>query len=185
VSRAKLNLARDLVILVGQMGAGKSTVARLLAARWPGFAAVDLDERIEAVAGRPLTDIFATDGEAAFRALEAEVLLAQLAASGKVVLATGGGAACQPGAMERMRSAGRVVWLLAPPKVLAQRALASPRPLLAGLDRTAAERFLAAQLLERRRYYAMAHHTVDASASPEQIASAIDQALSGLLDRLP
>lgn len=79
------------IVLVGFMGAGKTTVGRLLAGR-RGVPFLDSDEVIEARAGRPIPEIFATGGEAAFRALEHEVVAALLDGPG-VVLALGGGAA--------------------------------------------------------------------------------------------
>jgi len=169
------------VLLVGQMGAGKSTVARLLAARWPGYRAVDLDALVEARAGATIAELFRARGEAAFRALEAEVLGELLALAEPLVVATGGGAPCQPGAIERMRAAGIVIWLAAPPGVLAARALGDTRPLLGGLDLAGAERTLASQLEVRRRFYEQADLVVDAAAPPDEVASAIDRALAVLV----
>ncbi|TNF32026.1 MAG: hypothetical protein EP329_11395, partial [Deltaproteobacteria bacterium] len=106
-----------ILTLIGQMGAGKSTVAELLAERWArhGFRVVDLDDAIVARAGRPIPEIFARDGEAAFRALERAALTAVLAED-RVILATGGGAPCQPGAMDAILAAGPAVWLDAAPE---------------------------------------------------------------------
>jgi shikimate kinase len=81
------------VALIGFMGAGKTTVAALLAQRL-GYDAVDTDTLVEERAGATVAQIFATKGEAAFRDLEAEVL-AGLAARSRVVVATGGGAPAQ------------------------------------------------------------------------------------------
>lgn len=169
------------VILVGQMGAGKSTVARLVAERRPGFAAVDLDALVEARAGAPIAEIFRTRGEPAFRALEAEVLAELLTSAEPLVIATGGGAPCQPGAIERMRAAGVVIWLCAPPEVLAARALGDTRPLLSGLDHAGAARYLASQLEVRRPFYEQAQLVIDAALSPDDVASAIDRALADLI----
>lgn len=169
------------VILVGQMGAGKSTVARLLAARWAEFAAVDLDALIEARAGCTVAELFRARGEPVFRTLEAEVLGEQLDSPRPLVIATGGGAPCQPGALGRMRAAGMVIWLAAPPAVLAARALGDTRPLLGGLDLAGAERFLATQLEARRPFYEAADLTVDATLPPDEVASAIDRALGVLV----
>ena len=169
------------VLLVGQMGAGKSTVARLLAARWAEFDAVDLDALIEARAGCTVAEIFRTRGEPAFRTLEAEVLGAALDSPRPLVIATGGGAPCQPGALARMRAAGMVIWLAAPPPVLAARALGDARPRLADLDLAGAARFLATQLEARRPFYEAADLTVDASLPPDEVASAIDRALGVLV----
>ena len=82
------------IVLVGFMGAGKSTVGRLLARRL-GVPFADSDDVIEQRAGRPPRDIFATQGEGAFRALEREVVRDLVAPSGQAgpgVVALGGGA---------------------------------------------------------------------------------------------
>jgi len=167
------------VTLVGQMGAGKSTVARLLEARWAelGFRAIDLDDAIVARAGRTIPEIFASDGEAAFRARE-RTLLSELLAGDGVVLATGGGAPCQPGAMDAILAAGPAVWLDAAPDVLAARARAAGgRPLLAGKDEAAAVRFMAEQRAERAPHYRRATLVVDAALPPDVVVAAIARQL--------
>src|SRR6188508_3372399 len=83
-------LGRRSIVLVGMMGAGKSSVGRRLAARL-GVPFVDADIEIEKAAGMTITEIFATHGEPYFRAGEARVI-ARLLESGPQVLATGGGA---------------------------------------------------------------------------------------------
>ena len=83
------------VVLVGFMGAGKTTVGRRLARRL-GYAFRDMDGQIEARAGRKVARIFEESGEAAFRALELEEARAASALEG-VVVAAGGGAFAQPG----------------------------------------------------------------------------------------
>jgi len=169
----------DVVTLVGLMGAGKSTVARLLAARWPGWRALDLDAAVEADAGQAIPTIFARLGEARFRELEAAALVRALATP-RTLLATGGGAPCEPGAMDRILAAGPAVWLDAPDAVLAARALSQGgRPLLAGMDLAAATRYLAGQRGARGPHFARATLTVDASAAPEAVAAAIAAQLEG------
>src|SRR5438045_7092685 len=83
-------LGRRSVVLVGMMGAGKSSIGRRLAQRL-GIAFVDADAEIEAAAGMTIAEIFASYGEADFRSGEARVI-ARLLDSGSQVLATGGGA---------------------------------------------------------------------------------------------
>lgn len=137
--------ARHLV-LVGMMGAGKTTVGRQVAARLqrPFF---DSDEAIEARTGRTVAQIFATDGEPAFRALETEVLAEMLDDPEPAVIAAAGGVVLDAGNRERLRAPSvQVVWLRADPAELARRVAGSThRPLIdhdpeATLVRLAAER---------------------------------------------
>ncbi len=104
--------------LVGFMGAGKSAVGRELAAAL-GIPFVDTDELIVAEAG-PIAAIFAERGEAGFRALEADVVTAAVAAAAErpCVLALGGGAVLSGAVREALRSLPHVVWLAAPPERL-------------------------------------------------------------------
>ncbi len=172
------------VVLVGQMGAGKSTVARHLARLWPTHAARDLDALIVA-RGRSIERIFAEDGEPAFRALEASILATTLASERPQIIATGGGAPCQPGAMERLRERSLVIWLTVTPALLARRLAhaTAHRPLIARLGPAELETFLTEQLETRRPYYAQAHLTIDCSGSPQDSASAIDLAVRALVDQ--
>jgi len=96
------------IVLVGFMGAGKTTVGHLLSERL-GLPFVDSDLVIEQRAGRPVPQIFAEDGEPAFRALEHEVI-ADLLDGPDLVLALGGGAAEHPATRERLATA-QVVYL--------------------------------------------------------------------------
>ncbi len=146
------------VVLVGLPGSGKSAVGKRLARRH-GATFIDLDERIEATDGRRIPDIFAEDGESAFRALEREAVRALGPADPEPgirrVIAPGGGAVVDP----RNRWAlyrGRVpLWLDVRPEVLAQRLRRSPtvRPLVQGGDTLRHVRALAAA---RERFYAAA-----------------------------
>jgi shikimate kinase len=90
-------------------GSGKSTVGRQLARRL-GCPFHDSDHVIEQRIGCSIRDFFAREGEAAFRDIEEEVI-AELAGSGKVVVATGGGAVLRPANREHLREGGQVVYL--------------------------------------------------------------------------
>ncbi len=119
------------VVLVGLMATGKSTVGALLADRL-GRVAVDSDQQIEAAQGRSVREIFASDGEPAFRALETQALLDALEQPEPLVVAAAGGVVLDP-ANRRALADERcfVVWLRADPHVLAERASrADHRPLL-------------------------------------------------------
>jgi shikimate kinase len=96
------------IVLVGFMGAGKTTVGHLLAKRL-GLPFTDSDEAIEQHAGRSVAQIFAEDGEPAFRALEHQVI-AELLDGPALVLALGGGATEHPGTRDRLARA-QVVYL--------------------------------------------------------------------------
>lgn len=144
------------MILVGFMGAGKSTVGRLLARRL-GLCFVETDAMITAREGKSIPEIFAEHGEAHFRDLEAEVL-DRLADKGGHVVATGGGFPCRPGVMERLRELGTVVWLAADFDAAYQRAgRTGDRPMLAGRSLEEAAALHAA----RQAYYRQAHLALD------------------------
>lgn len=128
------NAANGNIVLVGPMGSGKSHVGRLLAARM-GLDFADVDARIEADTGMPIPAIFASEGEAGFRARESRVLAETLAQSGQVV-ATGGGAVLDAGNRAVMRSATLVVYLqVDPAEQLRRLAGDASRPLLDVDDR--------------------------------------------------
>ncbi|MDX1692088.1 MAG: shikimate kinase, partial [Acidimicrobiia bacterium] len=101
--------------LVGMMGAGKTTVGWLVADR-VGRPFVDLDDDVVAAAGSSIPDIFAMQGETAFRALEHAALMER--AGSEAVVACGGGVVIDERNVARMRAEGVVVWLDAPAEVL-------------------------------------------------------------------
>jgi shikimate kinase len=107
------------IVLVGMMGAGKSSIGRRLAARL-GIAFVDADSEIESAAGMTIPEIFAKHGEPYFRAGEARVI-ARLLGSGPSVLATGGGSVMDPHTRELIGEKGISVWLNADLDVLVKR----------------------------------------------------------------
>lgn len=129
-----------LLFLIGYRGSGKTTVGRILADRL-GWAFVDADDRTEAAAGKSIAAIFAAEGEAGFRAREADTL-AVLCRLTNHVVATGGGVVLRPANRELLRSVGFVAWLVASPEAAWERLTADPttsdrRPnLTAGVDRT-------------------------------------------------
>ncbi len=108
------------VFLIGFMGSGKTAVGGELAALLD-IPFVDLDDVIEAAAGKSIPEIFAESGEEHFRRLERSAL-AEVAASPAAVVATGGGAPCHDGGLELMRERGMVIALTAPLDELLERA---------------------------------------------------------------
>ena len=153
------------------MGVGKSTVGARLA-RALGRVFIDTDAEVERKAGRTIPEIFASEGEAHFRHLEAEVILA--AGIDGAVVALGGGAVVQPGAIERLLESGEVIYLEADPTVLLAR-IGDPgsRPLLAGLDSAARLEKLVGLLEERLPIYRRARIQVDASGTTDEIVERI------------
>jgi shikimate kinase len=137
------------LLLVGMMGAGKTTVGRLVADRL-GCPYLDSDAQVEADTGRTVADLFATAGEPAFREAESAALREALARPGPLVVSVAGGAVLDPANRDLLRRSGTVVWLRAEPATLAARVGdGAGRPLLAG--DAAAE--LARLDRERRPFY--------------------------------
>jgi shikimate kinase len=144
------------VVLVGTMGAGKTTVGRLLAQAW-GVGFRDSDQDVEAAEGRTISDIFVDSGEADFRALERAAVASALAEHDGV-LAVGGGAVIDESTRERL-TGHRVVFLRVGLSDAAQRVgLGVSRPLLLGNVRGRIK-----QLIDERTpvYESVATHVVD------------------------
>ncbi len=119
------------LVLVGLMGSGKSTVARAAADRL-GRRVIDSDTVIESATGRTVREIFADDGEDAFRSLETAALVEALADPEPAVIAAAGGVVLRGENRAALKQANaRVVWLCATPAVLVERVTSSGhRPLL-------------------------------------------------------
>ena len=166
------------IFLVGMMGSGKSSVGPLLAERL-GRSFVDADRLVEQIAGRRIAEIFAQDGEAAFRKLERDAI--DQAGAGGAVVALGGGAIAQPGAAERLAELGQVVYLRAGIDALLERVgEARDRPLLAGLDAAGRRARLAELLAEREAAYLRATVVVDTDdRSPSEVAARVEEQLAG------
>jgi len=168
---------RETIWLVGLMGAGKSAVGRRLAERLRRRF-VDNDEAVERAAGATVAEIFAGEGEAAFRERERAAL--ERSAGHSVVVALGGGAIAQPGAAALLARSGTVVWLRARPETLAARiGDSSERPLLAGLQGAARVERLRELLREREPHYASARIAIDTDGlDPDQVAARIADQLA-------
>ena len=121
------------IVLVGMMGAGKSTIGRRLATRLR-LPFTDADTEIEAAAGMSIPDIFEIRGEAQFRDGEARVI-ARLLDHGPIVLATGGGAFMREETRDRIRAKAISIWLRADADVIMRRVRRrADRPLLQTAD---------------------------------------------------
>lgn len=168
------------VVLVGMMGSGKSTIGTRLAAR-TGLRFVDADAEIERAARMSIQEIFASRGEAEFRAGERRVI-ARLLGQGPQVIATGGGAFMSPETRERIAANAISVWLKADPETLLKRVRKrANRPLLQTEDPEATLRRL---LAEREPTYALADIEVPSREEPHEIVvdavlSALDSHLAG------
>lgn len=154
---AKALLRGRPIVLVGLMGAGKTSIGRRLAEKM-GLAFVDADHEIEAAAGKTIADIFAEHGEAYFRDGERKVI-ARLMENGEQILATGGGAYMNPETRARIREGGICVWLKADLDLLMKRVMKrNDRPLLRTADPEAVMRRL---IEDRYPVYAEADVTVE------------------------
>jgi len=149
------------IFLIGMMGAGKSTVGRLLAKQLD-YQFIDADRELEARSGVPIPTIFAVEGEAGFRRREI-VLLDELTQRAGVVLATGGGAILDAVLSQSMRARGLVIYLRASADEIFRRTRQDrTRPLL----QTANPRARIDELLaEREPLYEEAAHLVFQSAA--------------------
>jgi shikimate kinase len=171
-------LAGRSIVLVGMMGAGKTSVGRRLAQRL-ALPFVDADVEIERAASATIPEIFARDGEPFFRDREHHVVV-RLLRDGQKVLATGGGAFMLPGTRDEIRARGFSVWLKADLDVLLRRVRKrSNRPLLANNDQEGTLR----RLMEQRYpVYAEADCTVVSQEGPhEAVVDAVIAAIKAEL----
>jgi shikimate kinase len=160
-----------IVYLVGMPGSGKSTVGPELA-RLLGVPFVELDAQIEAETGLPVREIFAREGEARFRELEADALQ-KAGTQDPSVVSCGGGVVLEPANRVTLRATGEVVFLSVPLEVLHERVQpATDRPLIhaAGdLERLFRER--------EPLYREFAAHVVDGTGSPQEVAERVREEL--------
>ena len=165
------------VWLVGMMGAGKSAVGRALARRL-GRPFLDTDREIEERRGAGIPEIFAREGEAAFRGLEREAV--ERLAGRPAVVALGGGALGQPELRRVVAGSGTLVWLRARPETLLERIGSDEgRPLLAGLGPEARLARIRALLAVREADYSLAAVVVETdAASVAEVAERIARALA-------
>ncbi len=157
-------LGKRSVVLVGMMGAGKSTIGRRMALRL-GLPFIDADNEIEAAAGMSIPDIFEVHGEPHFRDGEARVI-ARLLEGGPILLATGGGAFMREDTRARIRDKAISMWLKADADVILRRVRRrADRPLLKTADPAA----VIARLIDARHpVYEQTDITIDSRDVPHE-----------------
>jgi shikimate kinase len=171
-------LGRRSVVLVGMMGAGKSTIGRRLSLRL-GLPFRDADTEIEAAAGMSIPDIFETRGEADFRDGEVRVI-ARLLDNGPAVIATGGGAIMRQETRDRIREKAVSIWLKADADIILRRVKRrSDRPLLQTADPEATIERL---IREREPVYGQADVTVWSRDVPHE--KIVDECIESLYGKL-
>lgn len=162
------------IFLIGFMGCGKSTLGRNLAAAFD-LTFVDLDTFLEEKYFRTIPQIFAEEGEAAFRNKERKVL-EEVSAFDNVIVATGGGAPCFFDNMELMNSSGFCVFLDVSVDSLVNRLIhaRTERPLIKGKSPAELREFIELMMQKRRPFYEKANYILSgAEISPEQVMELI------------
>ncbi len=160
------------IVLVGMMGAGKSSVGRRLSARL-GVPFVDADSEIEVAADMTIAEFFAKHGEPEFRKGEAKVI-ARLLDGGPQVLATGGGAVMDPGTRALIAAKSLSVWLKADLDVLLRRTKRrAERPLASKIETL---------LPQREPFYATADITVQSREEPHE--AIVEETIGALAAKL-
>ncbi len=157
------------VVLIGMMGAGKTTLGLLLARalQWPFY---DTDDEIIRAAGKSIAQIFSEDGEPAFRELEKKTITSLLR-TGPCIIASGGGAITVPEIAKAILEESLCVWLDAPVDVLVERTKGSDRPLLQHSDPL---EVLTILLDKRQAAYQQAHiHVQDMGLTPDEAVQRI------------
>lgn len=160
----------DKIFLIGFMGVGKSHWGRILAAQL-GYAFIDLDEEISReAADRSITQIFEQEGEEYFRRLESACLGKFISTEPRLVMACGGGTPCFLNNLERMKKAGKVIWLQASvgellPRLLAER---GKRPLIRELSEEELTQYITKKIGDRQLFYREADHAVPESTLTEK-----------------
>ncbi len=172
IDRLLARLGNRCIMLVGMMGAGKTSIGKRLANALH-LPFLDADAEIEKAANLSIAEIFQHYGEAHFREGERRVV-ARLMASGPAVLATGGGAFISEETRENARQRGVTIWLRAEPSVLLERVRKKGnRPLLNDPD---PEKVLRRLLIEREPFYSRADIMIASREGPHQsvVAEIID-----------
>ncbi len=165
------------IILIGYMGAGKTTIGKALA-KDLGLQFYDLDWYIESRRRKKIAQIFAEMGEEKFRHIE-QAMLHEVAEFEDVIISCGGGTPCFYDNIDYMNQQADVVYLKAEPEVLYKHLLMSKneRPLLKGKSPEELIAFIREQLAYREQFYSKAQHTLDVSLMDnyEKIAVTVEK----------
>jgi shikimate kinase len=170
----------DRILLVGMMGAGKTTTGKLVAYKL-GWDYLDSDAEVERETGLSVPELFDRDGEAAFRSAETAALRRGCTSARPVVVSVAGGAVLRAENRALLQSCGRVVWLRARPETLAARVGdGAGRPLLGANPATA---LIGLDAVRRPLYAEVAEEVIDVDdLAPEEVAGRI---IARQLDREP
>ncbi len=165
------------IILIGYMGAGKTTIGKVLA-REMGMDFYDLDNYIEDRFHQKIPDIFAEKGEEGFREIE-QKMLHEVAEFENIILSCGGGTPCFFDNMDYMNSRGETIFLDTPPQVLKEHLQMGKtvRPLIQGKTEEELVAFIEESLQKRLPYYQKAKHTlkIEVIHTKEQIMNYVNQ----------
>ncbi len=162
------------IFLIGFMGSGKTHWGRKLSQKL-GLPFFDMDEQVTTHAGKSIPEIFAEDGEEAFRMLEKEVLYMITESHGSFVMACGGGAPCFFNNIEYMNQAGTTVWINTPMDILFERLVKekAKRPMIRELTDDQLRSFIIRKFADRRIYYEQA--VVKVEEEPLQMDNLVEK----------
>jgi shikimate kinase len=162
------------IFLIGFMGSGKTHWGRLLSEKL-GIRFFDLDEQVTEHAGKPISEIFETEGEEIFRLMEKDVLHIITESHESFVMACGGGTPCYFNNIEYMNKSGTTVWINVPLDCLFKRLLLEKekRPLISALSGEQLKGFISKKFSDRRIYYEQANTTID--DEPVQLEKLIEK----------
>lgn len=168
-------MAAEKIFFIGLMGSGKSYWAKKTS-KWIKSASYDLDELIEMVEEKTISELFAEDGEEYFRKAESKILK-WFKDKKKYVVATGGGAPCFNENMAWMKKEGLVIWLDESVEVLALRLINEKenRPLIANLEEQGLIDFLKQQLVNRYSFYQQADYRLSSDQITESFIKKLIQ----------
>ena len=162
------------IFLIGFMGSGKTHWGRYLSQKL-GIPFFDLDEQVVEHAGKPIPEIFATEGEELFRLQEKDVLHLITESHESFVMACGGGSPCYFNNIEYVQQSGTTVWINTAPEILFQRLVKEKekRPLIKELSDEQLRSFIGKKYADRRIYYEQADIIID--DEPVQLDKLIDK----------